>query len=141
MNIRSQSLWVLALLLCAVQTGWADDELISSLESEEQPVAESQPKSTVYPESTKLIRLTVQPALPPVPALKYTMRHRWTDQYEGNAAPLYYRAILLMQQANVQQKDQISHWNNITKWIDAPIDTLPIDEVKLVLDQYQNVFH
>ncbi|PHS15830.1 MAG: hypothetical protein COA78_04650 [Blastopirellula sp.] len=140
MNIRSQSLWILALLLCVVQTGWAEDELSSSLESEEQPVADSQPKPTGYPESTKLIHLTVQPAVPPVPALKYSMRHRWTDQYEGNAAPLYYRAILLMQQNNAPREDQISHWENIAQWTDAPIDTLPVDEVKRVLDHYQNVF-
>lgn len=91
-------------------------------------------------ESQKIeeISLSLTPAIEPRPALKYSLWPAARDLQPGNAAPFYYRAMLL-HRTNAQALRDSFPPQTTAKWLDMPLAELPADEVRRYLDAHQNV--
>jgi hypothetical protein len=76
----------------------------------------------------QIISLTVLPAAEPRPALKYRLLPAPRERTPGNAAVLYYRAILQVKSLPAE------HWNEHGQkseaWLAAPLDQFPKEEVR-----------
>lgn len=72
------------------------------------------------------VRMTVHPASPPVPALRYTFRPDIVKETPGNAADLYKEVA-----AEIGDLP-----DEVGKWRQLPPDQLPIEQVRAVLDEY-----
>jgi hypothetical protein len=75
------------------------------------------------------VSMTVDAAEEPRPALRYPLFHDAYDQVPGNAAVAYARAMRLMFQ-NPAWNEQMKQ---CAQWLELPLDELPVDEVKGVL--------
>ena len=62
----------------------------------------------------KVVEMSVSPALAPRPALKWRLMPELLEQTPQDAAPLYLKAMLLM-----ENKDG-KFWDLIVKWLDTP---------------------
>ena len=68
--------------------------------------------------------VTVKPALPPTPALKYVLLPPAKDQTAGNALTKYYRAFSMDWWGGIQRKDYKWH-EAADKALEAPLDKMP----------------
>jgi hypothetical protein len=73
------------------------------------------------------IPLTLTPAAPPAPSLKYRLLPDRRDQVAGNAATLYYRTeALFVENGDLLMNVKAGVWST---WTETPIKELPLDEV------------
>jgi hypothetical protein len=73
------------------------------------------------------IPLTLTPAAPPAPSLKYRLLPGRRDQVPGNAATLYYRTeALLADNGELLNSIKAPVWST---WAEMPLKELPLDEV------------
>ena len=90
-------------------------------------------------EEPEVITLHVSLAEEPDPALQHRL---WPDELTrkpGNAAPFYYRAMLMLSQKS--EKERTALWKNYDAWSELPPEKLPLKEVKKQLvDLQPNVF-
>jgi hypothetical protein len=79
--------------------------------------------------------LTVHPAAAPVPSLKYRLYPAGPERKEGNAAPIYLRFAHTRSEAwKKETHEKPAEWNKL------PLDRLPMEEVKKLLDGYSYNF-
>ena len=70
------------------------------------------------------IKLQLQPAAAPVPALKYTLLPSYFERTPGNAATLYYRSLLALgPHGRVGQKQ-------VSDWLELPLRDFPRENVR-----------
>jgi hypothetical protein len=84
--------------------------------------------------------LSVAPAAAPIPALKYELLPRLRDRVPGNAALDYHRAYILRPSWPRDPKESQKLNETLIAWEEAPIDKLPITEVKKHLFGYSQTF-
>lgn len=84
------------------------------------------------------IHLTVRPAAVPVPAMRYHFMPDLIDQVPGNAALLYLTAARQMGATRGEGENTPpgSDDEKIDRWLAAPPQDLPRDEVRNLLDRY-----
>jgi hypothetical protein len=118
-----------SLALCGASTATAQSVLLQT--SGQQPPA---PKATI-------VRLKVDPAAEPRPALKYALMTRLSDRKPGNAVPFYYRAILAFTEASARSTRAGGKALDmqLSDWTSTPIDKLPVAEVRKVVEHFRNV--
>ena len=104
----------LALLLAGLAT------VLPGRLAAQQPAAE--------PDGPQIISLTVSPAPEPRPALQYRLLPAASERSPGNAAVLYYRAILLVKSLPADHWKE--HAEKSEAWLAAPLDKLPKEEVR-----------
>jgi hypothetical protein len=76
--------------------------------------------------------LTLSPARPASPALKYRLVPDSRDQVAGNAAAVYYRCMTrLVENATLHEEVANGVWNT---WRTLPLAELPLDEVRAKLE-------
>ncbi len=84
----------------------------------------------------EVVHVTIRPAGPPMPALKYEFLPEFRDRVSGNAVVHYHRAADLAGKrlafANPEEKP--------AKWLEMPVRELPLEEVRLFVGREQNVF-
>ncbi len=119
-RLRSVSLRSLATLVVAASAASAPRTTLAT----DKPAG-----SAKYGKAT-VVRLTVDPAAEPVPALKYTLLLPSSERKPGNAVPFYYRAILAY--ATSQSANQGMD-KKIEEWMSAPLATFPRDAVRKAL--------
>jgi hypothetical protein len=73
--------------------------------------------------SLKVFKMTVTPAAEPVPALRHRLVLREIDEKAGNAAPMYYRAIMGAQAATKQLTDAFGNEYDSFPWYDESVST------------------
>jgi hypothetical protein len=102
------------------------------------------PRSGFVPKEPKptVVRLAVDPAPEPRPALKYSFVRRLSERKPGNAVPFYYRAILGYSgyEARTEPKrGQGLDWldTQLDEWSRAPLETFPRDEVRKVVEGFR----
>jgi hypothetical protein len=96
--------------------------------------------------------ITLHPAAPPVPALKYTLLPKAGERVPGNAALFYHRAIIQMmsnergrayrdqyngkpvKESNAEQE---TRWS----WLNAPLASLPREAVRKHLQDFASTLH
>src|SRR4051812_27854548 len=81
------------------------------------------------------IKLTLTPAKPPTPALRYQLLPDARITIAGDAAPLYRQVIELL-----DKKDFKQNWSRLFDWAELPPDKLRIAEVRKVLAEYDDAF-
>jgi hypothetical protein len=87
-----------------------------------------------------VIRLSVDPAAEPRPALKYSFMTPLSERKPGNAVPYYYRAILayVSYQGRFNSgKDQPTLDARLDTWAQAPLENFPRDEVRKALQGFR----
>lgn len=84
--------------------------------------------------------LTVSPAAAPVPALKYELLTRLRDRVPGNAALDYYRSAALRPNWPRDPEESRKQDEMVSKWEEAPVEKLPVAEVKKFLAGYDAAF-
>lgn len=82
-------------------------------------------------------RITFAAADPQPPILRYALLPRESERQPGNAAPLYYRAILSASQAQSALPSSQKFWNDWDKWMNMPMSEIPADEVEQALAPFQ----
>ncbi len=87
------------------------------------------------PEDLKPIQLTVYPAKPPTPALKYQLLPHRRDQTTGNAAERYRKVAELIK----AQPVTLSLSERLMEWRQLPPRDLPRQEVAKTLKDYEQV--
>ena len=80
------------------------------------------------------IKLTLTPAKPPTPALRYQLLPDSRILVSGDAAPIYKQVIPILEKLDNQKKLQIH------AWADMPLDQLPKEEVRKQLAEFDEVF-
>jgi hypothetical protein len=104
-------------------------------------VAFAQPPKDPRPAPTVDVRaLTMAPAAAPQPALKYELLPRLRDRVAGNAALDYHRAYILRPGWPRDPKEAEKLSETLIAWEEAPIDKLPIVDVKKYLVGYSASF-
>jgi hypothetical protein len=82
------------------------------------------------------IRITLHPAAPAAPALRYHLLPQLYEMPPGNAAEVYKQAVAQMKKVS----DATGAAGDIDSWLELPPDELPRDNARKVLDKYQEVF-
>ena len=72
----------------------------------------------------RIVKLTVQPASAPVPALRYRLLPEVRDLQPGNAALAYMRAYSPEWYPNLQRYPDFAHFN---EWLDLPLAKVPAE--------------
>jgi hypothetical protein len=82
------------------------------------------------------IRLTLHPAAPAGPALRYHLLPQLHEMRPGNAAELYRQAAAEMKKRN----DATGAAGDIDDWLELPPEKLPRDKARKLLEGYRDVF-
>jgi hypothetical protein len=88
-----------------------------------------------------VVRLAVDPAAEPRPALKYSFMTPLSERKPGNAVPYYYRAILdyVDYRGRFQTgKGQPTLDERLDTWAHAPLENFPRDEVHKALQGFRS---
>jgi hypothetical protein len=106
-----------------------------------QPVMAAPPRGGPSPPESKptVVRLVVDPAAEPRPALKYRFMTPLSERKPGNAAPYYYRAILAFAQYRARVVDAKGHPdldNRLDSWAQTTLENLPRAEVHKAIDGF-----
>src|SRR5579884_400169 len=84
--------------------------------------------SGAQPQPSEPIALTLHPAAPPKPSLKYRLLPDRREQQPGNAAALYYRALaMFVENQTLLREIQSEYWSN---WRALPLKQLPRQEIQ-----------
>lgn len=96
--------------------------------------ARAQPSLTreAVEEQPVRIRMSVDPAPEPRPALRYHLRHEVIDQISGNAALGYQMALIQFRDA--QEDPQAME--KVQEWLDLPLGDMPLEEVRALVDRF-----
>jgi hypothetical protein len=103
------------------------------------PLPAARPVRRPAPEGPTIVRLAVDPAAEPRPALKYHCLTPPSARKPGNAAPFYYRAILeytLYRARSQDAKGDGNIDNRMDEWTRMPHDKLPRDEMRKVINGF-----
>jgi hypothetical protein len=103
-------------------------------------VGSAQPPKVPPTPTTDVRTYTAAPAGAPVPALKYELLPRLRDRVPGNAALDYHRAYILRPSWPRDPKEAKKLDDDLTAWEEAPIDKLPVAEVKKYLAGFSQTF-
>ncbi|HYW77998.1 MAG TPA: hypothetical protein VE890_00410 [Thermoguttaceae bacterium] len=80
-------------------------------------------------------QLVLRPAGEPRQALKYRLLPKWIDRKSGNAAVIYNRCCLLLEENSDWEEDA----EKLYDLFELPIAEIPLDEAKKLLGRYQYV--
>lgn len=83
----------------------------------------------------EVIKLKVTPAGPPRPLLRYRFSPTARQLAEGNAAAMYYRALVMLQQDDRDRQER----QKIYDWLELSIDELPREDVRRALSRFRGV--
>ena len=83
-----------------------------------------------------VVKLTIHPARPPAAVLEFPLLPRYVDKNPGNAAMLYYKAIVSL----TDRKEPNEFWDKVDRWSEMPIAELPKDEIRSALATSQQAF-
>jgi hypothetical protein len=82
-----------------------------------------------------VVKLTVTPAGSPHPRLRYRFAPEARQLAEGNAAAMYYRAIVMFQQGDRERKTS----QQVIEWLELPLAELPRDDARQMISTYRGV--
>lgn len=88
------------------------------------------------PNQATVYTFSISPKSPQPPLMQYRLYPTYSEQFPGNAAPLYQRAILLISQKTAKLESPNEYWQKIDDWRVVPLDQLPLDEVEQVVQTY-----
>ena len=83
----------------------------------------------VADDNLDVFKLTLTPAGPPHPRLRYRFSPEARQLAEGNAATMYYRTIVMFQQDDRERKAS----RQAVDWLELPLAELPRDDVRKMI--------
>lgn len=83
-----------------------------------------------------VVQFTISPAAEPKPAFRYKLLPAFSERTPGNAAPFYYRALVLYLMHPLTDEDVEKY----EAWIEVDREFFPNDEVQKFLAPYEPVF-
>ena len=86
------------------------------------------------------IKLTVDPAAEPKPALKYELLPAGRDRVAGNAAFHYMKAHMNRPERERDVAKVTAERIAVDRWVEASVEQLPVADVKAHLEKYKAVF-
>jgi hypothetical protein len=87
-------------------------------------------------DQTPVVKLTLHPAAPSKPALKYPLLPHRTELQAGNAAQFYYRAQLMFAQNQARQAYEKEYAESDERWSKEPCQGDVRDQIKKWLAQF-----
>jgi len=109
------------------------------------PALADDPPSEVLPGVVKqltpqaqmpIVKLTLHPAAEPSPALKYRLIPGYWERKPGNAAPFYYRSLLVLNQNQALKDLQKTEAENLDRWLEQPCEGQVREEIRKWVDSY-----
>jgi hypothetical protein len=85
--------------------------------------------------------IVVRPAIDPVPALKHRLVPERKALVSGNAALLYYRALLSVMEQRPSLANKEKDEEQIASWVSGPITEIPRDKARQLLEQFQTALN
>lgn len=83
-----------------------------------------------------IVKLSIGPAPAPVPALRYRLLPTLEEQTPGNAAPIYYRALLANAAIKLTKEEEDAY----SKIEESTVETIQVEAARTILDKYAEVF-
>jgi len=103
-----------------------------------EPAAANKPAaSPAKSDRETVLSLTVHPARPPQPALKYCLLPEFIDRVNEDAAPLYLKAMLLLCEGKTSKEDL----EKVATWADpqtTPLEKIPQQEAEELLKKFSS---
>lgn len=127
--IRRTLLFSAVVLVLAAIPAWVRAQAPAALLAGAAP-------ETPPPDQPQLIKLSVNPAPEPRPALKYELLPGYADQTPGNAAQFYYRALLMAAQLPKEHSNKYNEEHE--KWTKDSLADLPKEDMRTWVDGYRN---
>jgi hypothetical protein len=87
-------------------------------------------------QTPRTVTLAAMPAAPPQFALQYRLLPTRAEKKPGNAAPFYYRALLL--RAQVSKEAEQAYADNYERWMEWPLDEKTRQEMRDWTANYSN---
>lgn len=87
--------------------------------------------SVVSPAAARTVEMTLHAAKVSEPAKQYTLLPKPDEQTDTDAAPLYEKAL--------QSFPSDFRMEDVEQWLKTPPDTLPLNQVRLVLQQFEPI--
>ena len=81
------------------------------------------------PPDVKAIRVELQPAAPPSPALRFPLLPELRDQKPGNGAPLYRTASKHAKETLTKLND-LRYYQRLDRWRKLPLDRFPRESAR-----------
>jgi hypothetical protein len=141
MRIRHYLAAGLLLLAC----GWPAAGMAQAVQAQQPPAADASAmsKAPANPDDLpRTIPLKLRPAAEPRPALKYRLLPTIPERRPGNAAPMYYRAMLHQKElppAYWQERNENTGEDGT--WYSKDPAVFPAEKVRAWLDQQRNVMN
>lgn len=85
-------------------------------------------------EAPRVFELTLHPAPAPPSARQYALLPTFAERTPGNAVPIYFKAFSMM------RSDRQEDYEQVTKWLEMPVASLPVEECRELLDRYRDAF-
>lgn len=95
--------------------------------------------ATAVADDPQIVRLTVDAASKPQPALRYRLIPAEHTLREGNAAALYYRALLQLLTAGSSRSELNEQQVELSEWLELPLAEFPREKARELLKQYAYV--
>ncbi|HJZ55967.1 MAG TPA: hypothetical protein VKE74_13440, partial [Gemmataceae bacterium] len=92
------------------------------------------------PDQPNTISLNVSATPAPTPVLRYELLPRLRDRIPGNAALDYHRAYLLRPNWPRDPKESQAQDQKVIEWEEAPVEKLPVADVRKFLASYHSTF-
>jgi hypothetical protein len=87
--------------------------------------------ASAHAQAPEPVRLTLHPAAPSSPALRYRLLPELLEQRPGNAAEHYMKAVPLLNKVTADHDKQLEEWEKL------PPERLPCEEVRRALGEYK----
>jgi len=119
--------------------------ILSAAQAADAPAKTDKPAKTVEPTkpAIEVIPVTIHPAAAPNPALKYHLLPTFLESTPGDAVPLYAKALVEHMETwrgicdeALYSKKSSSDLDNVEKWLETPLDKLPRDRVRKLVDSF-----
>ena len=82
-------------------------------------------------------KLKLHPTKVVGPALKHRLLPPLLERTQGNAAPIYYRCVITLLDGSSAVRKK--YFRSINKWRKMPVDELPLNEVREMLNEYGRI--
>jgi len=119
--------------------------ILSAAQAADAPAKTNKPAKAVEPAkpAIEVIHVTIHPASVPRPALKYHLLPTFLESTPGDAVPCYFKALMLhveissaIENKALHNKRSSSELAEAWNWLATPLDKLPRDRVRKLVDAF-----
>jgi hypothetical protein len=116
--------------------------ILSTAQAADAPANDNETVNNAKP-AIEVISVVIHPTAEPMPALKYHLLPTFLERTPGDAMPLYTKALVrhvevwrIMADEAPSDKESPSDLDHCEEWLETPLDKLPRDRVKKLVDAF-----